>query len=250
MKTDAPGEVMELGPRNSLPLPQSTFSSLTGDGKSFVSRVNDRLHIYDAATLTKRFSTEKQVNMIFTAVSPDGQWIASGTWHNHGVKVWNARTGALERDLPSDYLANVKFSPDGRWLVVGDAHEYQFWNVRDWKPGLRLTRDMGQALSAVAFTRDGKTVAVRAGSSVRLVDVVTGTDLALLEPPESGEHFSLCFVADDTRLVVGGSSPQRVWDLRLIRERLSAMGLDWPQPPLPAIVPKPCIKAVRVITED
>src|SRR5207302_2237665 len=38
--------------------------------------------------------------MTTIAVSPDGQWVASGGWKERGIQIWNLATRRLERVLP------------------------------------------------------------------------------------------------------------------------------------------------------
>ena len=69
---------------------------------------------------------------------------------------------------------------------------------------------------------------------VRLIDVPTGCELATLEAPDVYENIlTLSFAPDDSRLVAGDIRRKlHVWDLRLIRQRLASMRLDWDTPPL------------------
>jgi WD40 repeat protein len=234
-------------------LPRFSLLRITGDGDSFVACVDDSLRIYDATTFTERASTETQLGMIFVETSPDGEWIATGTWHHKGVKVWNARTGGLERDLPSDGIAMVNFSPDGRWLAVRDSQCCRLWNVGDWTPSFQIDNIPGDKVGClVAFTHDARIAALRrARSSVLLVDTIRGNELALLESPDALDISFLCFVANDTRLVAArGKNPLCVWELRPIRERLVKMELDWDAPPLFSTPSKPAITAVKVIADE
>ena len=71
-------------------------------------------------------------------------------------------------------------------------------------------------------------------STVRLVEAATGRELATLEAPDRLDINWIAFNADGTQLaVVGGSGPIQLWDLRLIRQQLAAMKLDWELPPFP-----------------
>jgi tetratricopeptide (TPR) repeat protein len=72
---------------------------------------------------------------------------------------------------------------------------------------------------------------------VRLVNPDTGREYARLEDPNQSLPGSLRFSSDGAQLVATskGSQPVHVWDLRVIRERLATMRLDWDLPPyLPA----------------
>ena len=132
--------------------------------------------------------------------------------------------------LPGDHVA---FSPDGHWLVVGGVGDYRFYRVESWQAGLVLPRDAGESTPGpLAFARDGGVLAIaRTLTDVQLVDPTTGKALATLHAPEPRQVSWLCFSPDGDRLAVATSSDHvQVWDLRLIRRQLSAVGLDWERP--------------------
>jgi len=86
----------------------------------------------------------------------------------------------------------------------------------------------------MAFSADSRILAVAISrNTVRLVEAATGRELATLESPDRVGIDWITFSADGTQLaVVGGSGPIQLWDLRLIREQLALMGLDWEMPPI------------------
>ena len=67
---------------------------------------------------------------------------------------------------------------------------------------------------------------------IRLVEAETGRVIARLESPDSPDVIWATFSPDGSRLVlVPNNNPAvHVWDLRAIRKRLAAMGLDWDAP--------------------
>src|SRR5262249_47999422 len=82
---------------------------------------------------------------------------------------------------------------------------------------------------------DGKILAVSHSSRiVRLLEHATGQELARLAAPHAVEIVGLYFSADGSQLAARSLSHIiQVWDLRLIRAQLAAMGLDWDLPPYP-----------------
>jgi hypothetical protein len=77
---------------------------------------------------------------------------------------------------------------------------------------------------------------------VQLIEPATGRQVATLPNPESRWVNCLAFSPDGSRLAVSTSptGPEeeeaelRLFDLRVIRQQLAEMGLDWDLPPYPA----------------
>jgi WD40 repeat protein len=213
---------------------------VSADGGTCAIVGKNRCQLFRTDTFAKLAETDVQPGMRWGALSPDGSLLATGAWHAPGVKVWNARTGKLVKDLPADdgsrdTTATVAFSPDGRFLVTSIISEYCFWEVGSWNLARRVAQPTGNAYTAVmAFSPDGKVFAGRhSGNVIRLYDAATGAVLADLEAPNSAVLTSLSF--NGTRLAAPESRDAfRVWDLRAIRQELAALGLDWEQPPYPS----------------
>ena len=119
-------------------------------------------------------------------LSPDGRWVATGTWRGNGVKVWDARRGTLARELAVEGSADVLFSPDGRSLVTASGDEYAIWDVGSWTRRLQLPRIQATGLPGqAAFSPAGGVLAITTTRSlVQLVDAESGRELATLEAPE------------------------------------------------------------------
>ena len=94
----------------------------------------------------------------------------------------------------------------------------------------------------MAISPDSRMVASGDGvGQVRLVDRRTGAELARLRLDQNERLYPRLFGADGSLLYVWGqqSGALLVWDLRLLRERLTELDLDWDLPPLPALLPRP-----------
>jgi WD40 repeat protein/Tfp pilus assembly protein PilF len=167
------------------------------------------------------------------AVSPDGMWVVTVEGQPPGggpVKLFDARTGRLERTLPARGFS-AQFSPDGRWLAVGDP-EGSLLAVGSWEERQKLT-GWGR------FSPDSRMLVVRSesGHTLHLYEPGTGRELARLEDPNLDLAWNAVFTPDGSRLLVTGALGIHVWDLRRIRAELARRDLDWDAlsyPPAPA----------------
>ena len=133
---------------------------------------------------------------------------------------------------------HAAFSPDGRWLVTGSSEEYQFWETSSWKPARRIPRsDSGGSYGMIGFSPDGRMVAVTdSQQSVRLLNPASGDELATLNSPQPIKLTWLCFSPDGRHLAAASlHNGIQLWDLRLVREELAALKLDWDSPPWPPL---------------
>ena len=166
--------------------------------------------------------------------SPDGRLVAaaaldSGPADNlHGVgRVWDVKTGAatpVRMNVSGNTLA---FSPNGRY-VAGDGAEVAIGGnaeVYDIRSGKRVTIATGDLVRSVAFSHDGRLLAVgHYGGTVAVVATkdwkVTGRRLA--------GHFervtALEFSPDDRTLLTGSADgTARLWDVDTRRPLGTAM---------------------------
>ena len=123
------------------------------------------------------------------AISPDGaEVIASGF---HEVTTWKIADGTPARRLQgmAERVHEIAYSPDGKWLATASGDPGQFGSVQLWiaEPdgGGKLARDLLEttdSVFAVAFSPDGtKLAAAGADRAVRVWEVATGKELALIE---------------------------------------------------------------------
>jgi serine/threonine protein kinase/WD40 repeat protein len=176
----------------------------------------------------------------YIASSPDGRWVAAGTYEGSGVRVWDAQSGELAREWEFGD-ADVAFSPDGRWLALTPslqtigAAECSFWRVGTWERGPAIALDRTSAPAEVAFSDDGRLVAVaRSMTEIVLLDPTDLHELATLQSRAPLLIHRLQFSPDGGRLAVTmGKDVIAVWDLRLLWQELAQMGLGQGLPPLP-----------------
>jgi WD40 repeat protein len=167
------------------------------------------------------------------AISPDGHWVATASWHNPLVKVWDAGSGDLVRTWHMPGRTVAAFSLDGRWLATSTS-EYQLWEVGSWQP--KGPARPGHPIfnwNFTAFSPDGRVMARTSdGNKIQLLETSTEKPLAVLEAPGSITILRFQFSPDGSHLAAMQMDQQvQLWDLRLIRQELAQMRLDWDLPP-------------------
>ena len=219
--------------------------ALSADGTVLAFRSGGMLHRLDLAAERDRPAPLNSADAGALACATRGALVAWAPRHGP-VEVWDAAGSQPVQRLPSGSVC-VAFSPDNRWLVVGYWGEYRVWNVADWSLRYALPRRIGSYSAAAAFSPDSQVLAVAdLRQAVHLLEAATGRLLATLEPPDAAEISALAFAADGSRLAVSTSvGPVHLWDLRVLRQELAALKLDWDLPPLPAASPlKACGQVV------
>jgi WD40 repeat protein len=171
------------------------------------------------------------------ALDPSGSVLTTAAFHGRDVKAWELPSGALLKTLP---LAKglVESSPDGESLLVSSGKDFTLFRVQTWEKLWSVARDdPSDVATPGTFSASGSIVAL--GKSKRVAtlhDAASGRKLVALRSPNPGFIADrLKFSADGAKLWVGRADGSlEVWDLRSLRSRLAALGLDWEGAPFPA----------------
>src|SRR5262249_16256434 len=94
------------------------------------------------------------------ALSGDGRWAASCGWHSDRARLWNAGTGQVVHEWVVGKRTAVSFTPDSRTLIISRGDEFSFWDVETLQPIRRLPRDVALYPGHVAFSPDGRLMAL------------------------------------------------------------------------------------------
>jgi WD40 repeat protein len=193
--------------------------------------------------------------MHYLAASPDGRWLATGSWDGGpGFCVWNVRSGKRARTWDWGD-ADVAFSPDGRCLVATTgtaspqgASAVSSWHVGTWEEGNRVTLNRATSSpAALVFSPDSGVLALTSTmTEIRLVRPDTFEEIATLTAPNTQLIAWLAFSPDGSRLAAAAGKTIHVWDLRAIRQRLRELDLDWHGPDYPPPPAKPLRWTVEV----
>jgi WD40 repeat protein/tetratricopeptide (TPR) repeat protein len=186
-----------------------------------------------AAPLLEREWTNE--TLMAVALSPDSRHLAVCTHRGplpmnaHGamedrsllsvLRVVDQADGreVLAKEIPGDLVSAVRFSPDGQRLAaVGFAHGTLLLHSLESGHEILFRSEM-PAGGDLAFTPDGRRLAVGGRSMIKILDAHTAEELLTLRPPfavgDLGTSPKVCFSPDGQRLAaVIGSDSICLWD--------------------------------------
>jgi len=238
VQLDAAGQSMRIGPAIQLARESDERrSSLTSDGAwlAATDRTNNTVELYEISTLSRSRVFSGIERIAFARLSPDGRWCVGGTWPEHQLAIWDSRTGELVQRMEVDGPPNASFNPAGTRLIVNGRNHGWVYSVPGWNLETEIARHPAGGFGVPCHSPDGRILAMtRNGYLIQLLDATTYEELATLELTQPLSTGELAFSPDGTRLAgASGANATMLWDLRLIRETLEAMNLDWAHPSFP-----------------
>lgn len=145
------------------------------------------------------------------------KWIDAGASADAGVSVGAPLVEVMPKaphpEPPATYsravpITALAFSPDEQVIASSGYHEVLLWNSNDGKP-LRRISNVAERVHEVEFSRDGKTIAVAAGTPALVgeVKLFRASDGELLgDFLRTGDSvFSVAFSPDGKRIAVGSA---------------------------------------------
>jgi WD40 repeat protein len=189
--------------------------------------------LWDVATGKQRLTIRCKTSPDRLDFSPDGKTLVSGS-ARHAIRSWEVATGKELRyfgQAPCSPSATSlhAFSPDGKLLAT--LHDGADFTVRVWEAAtgkqLRRWPIPTQAVNALVFTPDGKTV-IGAGDDrvIRLWDVVGGKSIAPVPFPNSGPH-ALVASADGSLLAAAHGHDLHLWSVPARNALRQFEGMSW-----------------------
>jgi WD40 repeat protein/serine/threonine protein kinase len=172
--------------------------------------------------------------VVAVAYAPDGKTIATAS-HDGTAIIWDLATGqsrviirpkvAGTSAVPDVWA--VSFSPDGSLLATGTYFQVvTLWDAATGRERLALEAGdrMGTRSLAVAFSPDGKILAVSGAQGVKLWDVTTGASRGSFNG-HAVPIVVLTFSPDGKTLVTGSQDKTvKLWDVATHQERLTLKG--------------------------
>ena len=145
------------------------------------------------------------------AFSPDGKMLATA---GSQVLLWNAHTGEqlIQLEISGKGVLDMAFSADGRSLAVVDDDLLVFDLERQQAKRFSWNNERVQA---IAYSPDGKRLAVGLNTRIRLLDAVLGTELIRFSTLPYKGIGQLAFSYPDGSLLASGDLDHklRIWNL-------------------------------------
>ena len=238
-----PGRI-QVGPPEKLALPPGANPmSVSGDGRIVVTSMYAGYGEEEFAggwiQTTDRqtpFHVAAHDSLSSPTISADNRFVAFFSKPYGGstglIQIYKTETGRLEHEFGvSGGMHFAQFTLDNRFLVT-DCDGGQILTVGSWQ----LVRKLGNG-QLCDVSPDSTLALYQLPDRVyRLADIESGREIVCLEDPEQNIGGAL-FTPDGTAIVAAAPDGFRIWDLRLIRKKLCAMGLDWDAPPYPVARP-------------
>ncbi|NCR91462.1 MAG: protein kinase [Microcystis aeruginosa G11-01] len=163
--------------------------------------------------------------VVSVVYSPDGRYLASGSW-DKTIKIWEVATGKELRTLTghSEIVFSVAYSPDGRYLASGSRdNTIKIWEVATGK--VRTITGHSMTVWSVAYSPDGRYLA--SGSldkTIKIWEVATGKELRTLTGHSGGVQ-SVVY-SPDGRYLASGSLDKtiKIWEVATGKELRTLTG--------------------------
>lgn len=173
----------------------STTLDFSADSRQLaVGSQNRNVVIFDAQTgnILRTLETKNPTSVV--AFSPNGRYLAVGY---RALEVWDLQTNKIVKTLRQSGVTAIAFSPDSRLIASGSGDKSaRIWNLETGEQLKKLETDtplfwqlssgnqtvrLRLPVTSVAFSPDGKTLAMGTGRAVHLWDASTGNQLQTLE---------------------------------------------------------------------
>ncbi|MBN1442726.1 MAG: protein kinase [Planctomycetes bacterium] len=210
-----------------VPAPRAAVA-VSEDGSRLAAVYSERNLVVDSFRAPRQEAVLLGTGVDFdsVAIDPSGRLVAAGNSSQPGVQVFDIASRSSITDLATADPSDVLFAPTGEWLIAASVSEARIWRCDSWDLALRLERERPAAREAMAFSADGRFLALPlSASQITLFNASSLDVVARLEAPDSSRVQILSFSRGGRWLAAGGEGVH-LWDLGRIAERLDQLGID------------------------
>jgi RNA polymerase sigma factor (sigma-70 family) len=192
--------------------------NFTPDGKTLAVRdQGDTILLCDVVAHKKLHELKGHKGRLSCmALSPDGKTLASCSWQDPNIRLWDIATGRekLHFKGPDRDVLTLTYSPDGKTLAsMGNLASFAFFNVADGKM-LRKAGDYFGGLKAIEYAPDGKTLIGIESGTVCVLDAASGKRLRTFDAPtRTMAGLTLSRDGKTAATFWGGANTFDLWDI-------------------------------------
>ncbi len=194
------------------------------------------LPLTDIPTILKLPADYRAINGL--SVSPDGMWLAAGSFHHGTVPIWNLKTSELHEIVPEPAnptpAYTVSFTRDSRQLFIGNAKEttksgYHVYSVGSWQQTSFRPASITPT-KPVMFRNQNRLVAMTEPNEVHISDIDSGRLVSRIQMAESRFNIPVALLNNDAVMAtISGVRTEDIllWNLERIKSSLEELGLTW-----------------------
>lgn len=172
------------------------------------------------------------------SISPDGMWLAAGSFHHGTVPIWNLNTLELHEIVPEPAnptpIYSVSFTRDSRQLFIGSAKEatkggYHVYSVGVWQHTSFRPASFTPT-KPVMFRNQNRLVAMTEPNEVQISDIDSGRLISRIQMADSRFNIPVALLSNDTVMaMISGANTEDIllWNLEKIKSSLEDLGLTW-----------------------
>lgn len=230
MEAETGREVCTLGGSSG----EDAMAAFSADGKTLATldgwrRRVPRIRVFDLASGQELRSFDAALGDTHClALAPDGKSLTEATMSQRSpeakcvIRTWEASSGKEIRVIgpTKGRIHSMAYTPDGTTLATTGPEGTRLWDAAAGVESITLKGGEKGATSNIAFSSDGRLLAVgiadtlRAPAELLVWEVASGTPRFTFRRPHEGDILALAFSPDGRTLITGcADTTMLLWDL-------------------------------------